>query len=96
MQKNKLWVRKEFDCQAKQGLIYSAQFDPYIWKDDKNKVYSANRIWFLPNKVEKNIAAWNIPTCFPNNFSDVPILPHVDKYCDCKSTQENIPDLPLQ
>ncbi len=94
--KDKLWVRKEFDCQPKQGLVYTAQFEPYIWHDDEGKVYNVKRIWFLPEKVEKKISAWNIPICFPNNFSEVPILPDVDKYCNCESTAKEIPPIPLQ
>ena len=94
--KDKLWVRKEFDCQPKQGLIYESRFDPYIWKTDQDKVYNTKLIWFLPKKVQKKIAAWNIPICFPTNFLDVPILPDVATHCDCESTAKEIPAIPLQ
>lgn len=95
LDQNTLWIRKEFNCTFGQGLITKATFSPYVWESDKNKEYRTKRIWFLPLKKKKKSIALNIPICFPNHFSDVPMLPNVDTLCDCESTSQEVPPLPV-
>lgn len=94
LKKGELWSRHEFECNAREGLVYKATFSPAIWKDDAGHVYSAKRIWFMPMEVEKNVGAWNIPLCFPVHFSGVPMPLNVNKACDCKSVAKTIPEIP--
>ncbi len=96
LNKGELWKRKPFVCNPKQGLIYDVTYDPYIWESQKDKIYHTKRIWFLPAKIKPGVTAWNVPICFPKAFSDVPILPNVDKSCNCESVKTDIPPIPPQ
>lgn len=93
LEKKTMWKRVPFDCNPKDSLIYTASFKPAIWKSQKDTVYKAKRIWFLPDKINKGIIAWNVPLCFPTAFSQVPIPPKADSDCSC-SVQKSIPDIP--
>ena len=86
-----LWLRTTFKCHAKQGLIFSAQFTPVIWENDKGKTYYTKRIWFLPKTVQKGVQFWNIPVCYPTNFAEVPTLPSSSEVCTCDDVKSKIP-----
>lgn len=92
--KGEMWARKKFECHTKQGIRYKATFEPYIWQEQEGKSYPSKRIWFLPATEEKGVAAWNMPICFPNNFASVPMLPNVNKHCNCSSVKAQIPAIP--
>lgn len=82
--KGKQWKRNSFECQAKQGLYYQATFTPVIWSGQKPQTYSSKRIWYLPEKIDKETeVAWNIPICYGNDFSSVPLPPAVSGNCQC-------------
>jgi len=92
--KGKSWVRKSFDCEPKEALIYKAKYSPAIWKGQDQKVYTSKRIWYLPKEVKKDEVAWNIPICYGRDFSQVPLPPTVSGKCQCDYS--SIPDIPGQ
>lgn len=91
---DKMWVRKEFQCKAAQGLIPQVRFTPHLWDSEKDREFSTKRVWFLPLTIDDNVEAWNVPICFPSDFASVPIPPTADHDCDCESTKAEIPPLP--
>ena len=77
------WIRQKFTCEAKQKLMYKARFTPVFWQSDVGKTYSADRYWFMPGTINPGDTAWNIPVCFPANFSEVPFPPDAKGNCKC-------------
>lgn len=94
LNKDKLWVRKEFTCKAAQGLVPKVRFSPHVWESEKNSEFSTKRVWFLPLKIDENVEAWNVPICFPTDFSSVPTLPDAQDECDCSKTKTLVTPLP--
>lgn len=89
----KAWGRVTFPCETNgQKLIYHAQFSPSFWESEKGKVYSARNYWSLPNGVQPGDSAWNVPVCFPADFSEVPLPPEATGSCKCDFS--TIPDIP--
>tara|TARA_B110000879_G_C11009438_1_gene446420 strand:- start:313 stop:735 length:423 start_codon:yes stop_codon:yes gene_type:complete len=91
---DKLWVRKEFVCKAAQGLVPKVTYSPYVWESEKDTEFATKRVWFLPVNINKDIEAWNVPICFPSDFATVPILPTVNRECDCNNTKALVTPLP--
>lgn len=85
------WVREKFTCQPAQKLMYRARFTPVFWQNDVGKTYSADRFWFMPGTINPGDTAWNLPVCFPANFSEVPLPP--DAKGNCKCDFSIIPDI---
>lgn len=78
------WARETFPCETNgQKLMYHAKFTPPIWETDKDKVYAAKNYWSLPDKVNEGDSAWNVPVCFPADFSEVPMPPSSNGRCQC-------------
>ncbi len=94
LNKDTLWVRKEFQCKAAQGLVPKVRFSPHVWESEKNSEFSTKRVWFLPLKIDENSEAWNVPICFPSDFASVPMLPDATKECDCADTKKLVAPLP--
>ena len=94
LDKNKFWNRVKFDCNPKQALIFYAKFNPTIWEDAKDKSYFGKHMWYLPYAVDPEISAWNIPICYPVDFTDVPIPPSGNGNCNCDEVAKNIPPIP--
>jgi hypothetical protein len=79
----KAWARVAFDCSPAESLIYIAKFSPVFWKSEEDKSYRAVRNWSLPGQINPGDSAWNVPTCFPADFSEVPFPPKADGNCHC-------------
>ena len=79
----KSWIRQAFSCEPADTLSLKATFTPTIWESDEGRIYSASRDWRLPQAVVKGDTAWNIPVCFPNAFSEVPVPPNASGDCGC-------------
>ncbi len=84
--KGQLWARQAFSCQPAQKFIYSATFKPIFWHSEVGKTYMALRYWSLPSSISKDQSAWNIPVCFPADFSAVPFPPDANGNCKCDFT----------
>jgi len=91
--KGKTWDRQSFECDAMQKLMYQARFTPVFWKGEENKVYSAERFWFMPEKINPGDKAWTIDVCYPKDFGQVPMPPEAGG--DCKCDFSSIPPLKL-
>lgn len=87
--KGKAWERQKFDCQPAEALSLQAVFTPVFWEADLGKVYPARHDWLLPEAVSKGDTAWNIPVCYPADFSEVPMPPNISGNCIC-----NMKDIP--
>ena len=87
--KGKSWARQQFACQPADILLLSATFTPVFWENDTKKTYVAKREWKLPTAVKKGDTAWNITTCYPAQFAEVPFPPDADGHCKC-----NMDELP--
>lgn len=81
--KGKLWERTTFTCQPKQKLYYKATFSPTIWTGDEHKVYRTKQFNYLPEEIQPKEAAWNIQSCYPQEFAEVPIPPKSTGNCSC-------------
>lgn len=92
LEKNTLWNRKSFDCQPSQFLGFSATFSPKIWKNNKKSMYYKKSFVYLPEEVKKNASAWEVPICFSQNFSEVPIPPQATTECGC-TIEKDIPKI---
>ena len=90
--KQKLWERKEMNCNPRQTFHYTATFTPEIWEGTAGKVYKAIRFWTLPEEIKKNQTAWEIPICFSDAFAEVPLPPKVSGNCGCDFAK--IPAIP--
>jgi hypothetical protein len=77
------WVRKEFECSKTQALKYIATFTPIFWESGKGKTFPALRAWYLPGKINSGDSAWEIPVCYPKDFSNVPLPPDAKGNCAC-------------
>lgn len=84
--KGKQWTRQIFDCKPSQKLMYKARFDPIFWSGDKDKTYSAQRYWLLPDVVNPGDSAWDVSVCYPSDFSLVPLPPTATANCLCDFT----------
>ena len=87
--KGQSWARGNFDCHTAQSLMYQATFEPVFWQSEVGKSYNALRYWFLPGSIAQGVTAWEIPVCFPADFSSVPFPP--DASGDCKCDFNSIP-----
>lgn len=85
------WYRQRFDCQPGQNLMFQATFLPVFWQTDQGRVFSGSHYWQLPATVQNNATAWNIPICYPADFSEVPLPPDAKGNCQC--TSQDIPPL---
>lgn len=92
--KGKSWTRQAFTCQTNQKLLYTATFEPTIWDNGKDAVYSAQHYWALPSAPTSKEKAWEIPVCYPAAFAAVPFPPNVSGNCQCDF--DSIPAIPLQ
>jgi hypothetical protein len=79
----KTYIRKTFECHAKQEISYKATFSPLIWEKDKDKVYYAKQSITLPEEVHPGEKAWTIDVCFSKQFSNVPMPPTAGQRCEC-------------
>lgn len=77
------WTRVTFPCDVGQKLTYHAQFTPFIWESEKNKVYEAKNYWSLPSAVNPGDTAWNVSVCYPSDFSETPMTPEATNSCAC-------------
>jgi ribosomal protein L24E len=77
------WTRVSFDCNPSQQLEYLANFSPAFWENDKNKVFRSKQYRMLNSAINPTDVAWDIPVCFPAEFSEVPFPPQGDKNCKC-------------
>lgn len=80
------WARGQFECHTAQSLMYQATFKPIFWQADEGKKYMALRYWFLPGSIGQGVTAWEIPVCFPADFSAVPFPPEAEGSCKCDFT----------
>ena len=90
--KGQSWTRQPFSCEPKQKLMYQATFEPTIWEGQEGKKYMALRYWFMPEAIKADQSAWEIPVCFPADFSEVP-LP-ADATANCQCNFKDIPAIP--
>lgn len=81
--KGKSWTRQPFECEASQGLDFSATFSPVFWQSDKGKHYSGTKTWTLPSSMNKGDTAWNVTICYPEGFAEVPLPPTAGSHCTC-------------
>ena len=81
------WARGQWACEPKQRLLFLAKFTPAFWKDDEGKIYSAKHYWSLPEAVTEGTTIWNIPVCYPTDFSGVPLPPDASGACQCDMTK---------
>ena len=84
------WTRVQFNCQPKDSIEFVATFTPVFWENDKGKSYAGQRQWTLPEAIKAGDTAWNIPMCYPTQFSQVPLPPGADNNCKC-----NMEEIPL-
>lgn len=94
LNKETMWQRKPFECQPRQAFNYLASYTPPIWQDNQGKQYPSKRIWYMPEKIKPKVGAWEIPLCFPTDFSSVPLPPNADDLCTCDKVRQSIPPLP--
>jgi hypothetical protein len=88
------WSRQQFDCQPAEELFLSATFTPVFWQADLGQIYLARRDFLLPKAIVKGDTAWNIPICYPADFSGVPLPPKVGG--DCRCLMDTVPPVPPQ
>ncbi|MCX7115621.1 MAG: hypothetical protein NTW08_06925 [Gammaproteobacteria bacterium] len=81
--KGQAYQRQKFECSARQELAFNATFQPVIWENEKGMVYPAKQFVFLPEAVNKDDKAWNIPICFSSAFTKVPMPPAATGQCVC-------------
>jgi len=86
------WVREKFTCSPAQSFMFRAQFAPIFWENDKGKTYSSKRFWPMPNTINEGDSAWDIPVCYPADFSQVPLPPTATGNCKCDFS--TIPAIP--
>lgn len=79
----KSWTRQKFSCEPAQRLMYRAQFTPVFWQSQEGQVYMATRYWTLPASAGEKDVAWDVPVCYPKDFSGVPFPPDVPGNCKC-------------
>ena len=91
--KGKSWLRQSFTCQPGQKILYQAQFSPVFWQSDIGKIYNARSYWALPSTIKNKVTAWDIPVCFAEAFSEVPLPPRASGHCQCDF--KSIPAIPL-
>lgn len=92
--KGTAWGRVKFNCTPAQQFLYKATYQPVFWQSEIGKIYSSKRYWSLPGAIGKNETAWNIPVCFPSDFSEIPLPPTATGNCKCDLTK--IPAPPPQ
>lgn len=85
------WYRQSFTCQPGQNLMFQATFLPVFWQSDQGRVFSGSHYWQLPAAVQGNDTAWNVPLCYPADFSEVPLPPDATGNCQCST--KGIPPL---
>lgn len=88
------WLRQAFDCEAGMTLMHKATFEPSFWESEKGRVYSSLNFLTLPDTVPKATAAWDLPICFPEKFSSVPLPPDAIGHCQCNMNA--VPPVPVQ
>jgi hypothetical protein len=81
--KGKSWAREKFTCQPEDSLHYVATYSPVFWGAMKDKIYSAKSIVGLPATIQTGQTAWDISTCFPRDFAEVPFPPEAEGNCQC-------------
>lgn len=87
MPKGTMWNRQYFACEPKMKLNYTAVFSPTIWENEKPRAYTATRFWSLPETIKAGTSAWEVPICYPNAFSEVPLPPEANNTCQCDFKQ---------
>lgn len=92
--KGKNWGRVEFSCVPQEKFLYLAQFTPAFWQGTENTVYKAQEYISVPATITAKESAWNLPVCFPKDFSGVPMPPTATAPCTCDFS--NIPPVPPQ
>ncbi|STX28651.1 periplasmic protein [Legionella beliardensis] len=90
--KGQSWARQGFTCQPGQEFLYKATFEPYIWSSEKGEVYTAINYWTLPKAPKPGESAWEIPVCYPQAFSAVPLPPQATNNCACDFSK--VPAIP--
>ena len=90
--KGQHWIRRAFECNPNEKLMFSASFSPEIWEKDKGKTYKAKNFWFLPDKINPGDSAWEVSVCYPAQFADVPLPPKATSDCQCDFS--SIPVIP--
>ncbi|RMX04474.1 hypothetical protein [Legionella jordanis] len=81
--KGKSWARARYECQPAQSFYYEATYQPVFWQSEIGKKYMSIRYWSMPGSIGPKEVAWNIPICFPSNFSAVPFPPDATGNCSC-------------
>ncbi|MCX7117423.1 MAG: hypothetical protein NTW94_05905 [Legionellales bacterium] len=88
------WARQTFECEPKEAISFTSTFLPVIWQSDAGKVYSAQHAWALPEAIGQGDRAWNIPICYPADFSEVPLPPDAGQNCKCD--MKSVPPIQLK
>jgi len=79
----KSWTRLSFGCQPNQKLMYRAKFSPIFWASDAGKTFEAQNYLSLPAAINPQDTAWDLSSCYPADFSEVPLPPGATGNCQC-------------
>lgn len=81
--KGELWRRIHVKCEPKQSFRFIASSSSEMWKDQVGKKYNSRRRISLPIDIKSTEKAWNIPICFTNDFSGMPMPITAAHDCTC-------------
>jgi len=71
-------------CDPMEQITFSARFSPPIWAEEIGKHYPAQKIWNIPEKLQKGAEKWLLKLCFPGDFVGVPIPIKDAQNCECE------------
>ncbi len=80
--KGKSWNRVPFSCQPAQSFSYEAVFQPTFWQGEARDSYKSLKFVSLPKAINEDVA-WDVPVCYPQDFSAVPFPPTAGGNCAC-------------